>query len=240
VRKSAQKEGKGKKTVRPLALSRFIINSFSVKDFIAQDAGIALRHRKTLPTRTYPALEHAGTSRYLEAVDAIASRYMPASVRDLDDDEYDRRLDQFYGIGHDGDHDEEPIDNAHLKILDAVGIWEAIRAWMLGTMDYPTLLELIDFQYDANPKIQYWEDFISKLTFIDNLDKREELFLTTSLADHLALVANYHPLAEGAYDHPHAPPSPTLSPENDSTECTTLWAVTIIPRKYSLDGQLVY
>jgi hypothetical protein len=30
VRKSAQKEGKGKKTVRPLALSHFLINSFSV------------------------------------------------------------------------------------------------------------------------------------------------------------------------------------------------------------------
>ena len=56
---------------------------------------------------------------------------------------------------------------------------------MFDNLSYEILLDRIDFQYDHDPKIQYWEDFLSSLTFQADLDKQEELFMSIPLVEHL-------------------------------------------------------
>lgn len=153
----------------------------------------------------------------------------------LDNDEYDRQHDEFYGIHpNDDDGDVEHEESSNTKVLDAAGIWEAIRGWMFGATSYNTLLELIDFQYDSDSKIQYWEDFLSQLTIIDDLEKCESLFRSISLSDHLVRLADYWSAAEVCADVSHVVPSPTPEPPVlHAREEMGMWSVNINPRKYS-------
>lgn len=189
------------------------------------------------PSRVYPVSQNAGPSTYHNAVDSITRRFMPSSLADLDDAEYYRRHDEFYGMdSNDEEDDEERDENSNMKVLDALGIWGAIQEWMFGTMNYPSLLELIAFQYDFDSKIQYWEDFLSRLTYVNNLAERESLFRSIPLAEHLSRISNYRVSAEDRVDLPSVDlPSVGVqpAPEPYITEAEEArWAVNIVPRKY--------
>lgn len=156
---------------------------------------------------------------------------MPSSLDDLDDAEYNRLYDEFYGIPQDENQEGECGDEG-MKLLDEPGIWGAIQEWLYGTLNYPTLLELINFQYDHHPKIQYWEEFLSRLAFIQLLDKRKSLFHSISLADHLARISAYRSPPEISSNLSHFSPPPTTGlPVVEARECMDVWAVNILPRK---------
>jgi hypothetical protein len=157
----------------------------------------------------------------------------------LDNDEYDRQHNEFYGINpNDDDGDIEHEESGNTKVLDAAGIWEAIREWMFRATSYNMLLKLINFQCDSNPKIHYWEDFLSQLTIIDNLDKRESLFRLIPLPDHIVYLADYRSAAEVRPNISHIVPSPTPEPPVlHAREEMGMWLVNINPHKYSRDKE---
>ncbi|KAI9457185.1 hypothetical protein HD554DRAFT_2042421 [Boletus coccyginus] len=213
------------------------VDGEDTEEFVVPDDHVdaAPRHHGIPATRVYLQCQAAGPSRYQQAVDTIAHRYLPSVLDGLDNDEYDRQHDEFYGIHpNDDDGDVEHEESGNTKVLDAAGIWETIQEWMLGATSYDALLEIIDFQYDFNPKIQYWEDFMSQLTIIDDLEKRVALFRSISLSDHLARLADYRSAAEVRSNVSHGVPSPTPEPPVlHVREEMGMWSVNINPRKYS-------
>ncbi|KAI9462604.1 hypothetical protein HD554DRAFT_2041181 [Boletus coccyginus] len=213
------------------------VDGEDTEEFVVPDDHVdaAPRHHEIPATRVYLQCQAAGPSRYQQAVDTIAHRYLPSVLDGLDNDEYDRQHDEFYGIHpNDDDGNVEHEESGNTKVLDAAGIWETIQEWMLGATSYDALLEIIDFQYDFNPKIQYWEDFMSQLTIIDDLEKRIALFRSISLSDHLARLADYRSAAEVRSNVSHGVPSPTPEPPVlHMWEEMGMWSVNINPRKYS-------
>lgn len=166
------------------------------------------------------SIQSRGPSTYGRAIDAIADRY--AQIPDRQP-----------GPDHDGEASDEETteDPPPLVLLDSAGIWDSIRKWMFGELIYETLLDTIDFQYDHDPKIQYWEDFLSTLAFQADLEKREELFMSIPLAEHVRRLSNYR-----SRDVIHSDPSPRASPSpahehspRDGLE--KMWVVNIVPRK---------
>ncbi|KAI9459516.1 hypothetical protein HD554DRAFT_2041858, partial [Boletus coccyginus] len=174
-------------------------------DVDGEDTDAAPRHHGIPATRVYLQCQAAGPSRYQQAVDTIAHRYLPSVLDGLDNDEYDRQHDEFYGIHpNDDDGDVEHEESGNTKI--------------------------IDFQYDFNPKIQYWEDFMSQLTIIDDLEKRVALFRSISLSDHLTRLADYQSAAEVRSNVSHGVPSPTPEPPVlHVREEMGMWSVNINP-----------
>ena len=140
-----------------------------------------------------------------------------------------------YGIySNDDDGNVEHKESSNMKVLDAARIWEAIRGWMFRATSYNMLLKLIDFQYNSDSKIQYWEDFLSQLTIIDDLEKCESLFHSISLSNHLVCLADYRSAAEICANVSHVIPSPTSEPPVlHAQEEMGMWLVNINPRKYS-------
>ena len=113
---------------------------------------------------------------------------MPVSIRSVGPSTFKRTVDAIadqYAHNNDEGSAEETAEASSLMILDPIGIWDSIWEWMFDDLSYESLLDRIDFQYDHDPKIQYWEDFLSSLTFQADLDKREELFMSIPLAEHL-------------------------------------------------------
>jgi len=114
---------------------------------------------------------------------------------------------------------------------------------MFGVMSYNTLLEVINFQYNFNSKIQYWEDFLSQLTFIENLEKYKSLFHSISLSNHLAHLIEDWSAAEVHFNISCIALSPTPSPTPDPSilhawEKMGMWSVKINPHKYWWDKKM--
>lgn len=201
---------------------------------VSEDTSSTLRRDAVSQLRVYPVPERAGPSTYISAVDRIATRFLPSAARDgLDDDEYNRQLD--YYAGRDGPRDgEEQEDELDRRVLEPAEIWNSIREWILGTEDYYVLVESIDYQYDFNPKIGYWEDFLSKLTFLEDPDKRDQYFKSISLEDHIRQLGEYLPPSM-AKDTPPTVPLPLDPPPVDETTRNAAWAVKIVPREFIFD-----
>ena len=126
---------------------------------------------------------------------------------------------------------EETAEASSLALLDPIGIWGSIQKWIFDDLSYEILLDRIDFQYNHNRKIQYWEDFLSSLTFQADLDKQEELFMLIPLAEHLHWVSNYRSHVTNPLDPPHTSPSPAdVLPPPDGME--KMWIVSIVPRTF--------
>jgi hypothetical protein len=131
-----------------------------------EDRGATLTPRAIVP-------ESTESSTFEHAVNAIADQYAYSPDRQI-------------GPHHDDEGSaEETVEASPLMLLDPIGIWGSISEWMCNDLSYETLLDRIDFQYNHDPKIQYWEDFLSSLTFQPDLDKREEFFMSSLLAEHL-------------------------------------------------------
>ncbi|KAH0826000.1 hypothetical protein J3R83DRAFT_7469 [Lanmaoa asiatica] len=220
-------------------------------DFIVpEDTNPTLRRDAASQLRVYPVSERAGPSTYLTAVDRIANRFLPSTLNDLDDlddEEYNRQLDHYAGRDDPGEGEEEESD-AH-QVLEPTEIWNSIRDWTLGTQDYYMLVELIDYQYDFDPKIQYWEDFLSKLAFLEDLDKRAEYFRSISLEGHLRRLVDYQPLLAARKTPPAIqlplaiPQVEETTPRVDETPRDAVWAVKVVPRKFALNhtrARLIY
>ncbi|KAG6370385.1 hypothetical protein JVT61DRAFT_12106 [Boletus reticuloceps] len=143
-----------------------------------EDVTETTSNRDVLP-QTCPASKRARSSAYTKAINGITKHCLLSNPDVLDDDEYDAQLAHLAGHGR-----------IH-RVLDDAQIWESIRDWLLGALSYDVLVDLIDFQYGSNLKIQYWEDFLSKLAFFEDLDKRDEVFNGISLSDHLRQLADY-------------------------------------------------
>ncbi|KAI9573726.1 hypothetical protein HD554DRAFT_2035460 [Boletus coccyginus] len=181
-----------------------------------EDLGLALPrpHRPIGPV----SIQSWRPSTYRRAIDAIADHY--AQIPDHQP-----------GPNHNGEASDEETtkDPPPLMLLDSAGIWDSIRKWMFGKLIYETLLDTIDFQYDHDPKIQYWKDFLSTLVFQVDLEKREELFMSISLAEHVCRLSNYQ-----SRNVIHSDPSPRASPlpayklsPHDGLE--KMWIVNIVP-----------
>ena len=128
-------------------------------------------------------------------------------------DRYAHNPDWQTGPHHDDEGSaEETAEALSLALLDPIGIWDSIWEWMFDNLSYDILLNRIHFQYDNDPKIQYWEDFLLSLTFQADLDKREELFMLIPLAEHLHRVSNYQSRITNPSDPPHTPHQPTYCP----------------------------
>ena len=190
----------------------------SIEDFIDadnEDWGVTLPPRVIAPVSVWSA----GPSTFEHAVSAIA-------------DWYAHNPDRQTGPHHDDEGSaEETAEASSLTLLDPIRIWGSIREWMFDDLSYEILLDRIDFQYDHNPKIQYWEDFLSSLTFQADLDKQEELFMLIPLAKHLHRVSNYWSRVTNPSDSPHASPSPAdVLPPPDGME--KMWIISIVPRTF--------
>ncbi|KAH0826466.1 hypothetical protein J3R83DRAFT_5467 [Lanmaoa asiatica] len=142
-----------------------------------EDVTETTSNRAVLP-QTCLASERARPSAYPKAINGITKHRLLSNPDALNDDEYDAQLDHFAGHG------------IH-RVLDDAQIWESVRDWLLGALNYDVLVDLIDFQHGSNLKIQYWEDFLSKLAFFEDLDKRDEFFNGISLSDHLRQLSDY-------------------------------------------------
>ena len=158
---------------------------------------------------------------------------MPSSLDDLDDSEYDRLHNENYGIAQGEEEEEGGFDDSNMKVLDGPGIWGAIQEWLYGTLSYPMLLDIIDFQYNHNPKIQYWEDFMSRLAYIEGLEEHQSLFRSISLTEHLACITSYQSTTE----NPTSTSSLSLPAASEASnvkakEPTDAWAVKIAPCKW--------
>ena len=189
----------------------------STEDFIDpdddEDRGVTLPHRAIAPVSIW----FAGPSTFKRAVDAIAD---------------------WYAHNDDKGSAEETAKASSLAILDPIGIWDSILEWMFDDLSYESLLDRIDFQYDHDLKIQYWEDFLSSLTFQADLDKREELFMSILLTEHLHRLSNYQSRVANLPDSPHTSPSPAdILPPPDGME--KMWIVSIVPRTFSLHGYMM-
>lgn len=204
-------------------------NNFIVSE---EDSETALRRGVVSQMRVHPVSEPAGPSTYIKAVDSIAECFLPSILDDLDDDEYNRQLDHFAGCDALGEGDELEEESDVRQVLEPAEIWNSIHDWILGTQDYYMLVETIDYQYDFNPKIQYWEDFLSQLAFLEDLDRRHEYFKSISLADHLRQLAEYN--TSTARDTPPLSQAPLATAYVEETLKDAAWVVKVVPRKFVL------
>jgi hypothetical protein len=108
---------------------------------------------------------------------------------------------------------------------------------MFNDLSYETLLDRIDFQYDHDWKIQYWEDFLSSLTFQPDVDKREEFFMSSPLVEHLRWLSNYQSRDS---DSPHITSQADVLSPPDGME--KMWIVSIVPRVFlhNVDDNEIY
>jgi hypothetical protein len=176
-----------------------------------EDQGIILLRRPIGPVSTLAAVP----STYRRAVDAIADQFAQGP------DHHD-----------DGAFDDEITKDPPLAHLDSAGIWDSIWQWMFGNLHYERLLGTIDFQHGHDPTIQYWEDFLSSLAFQADLEKREELFMSIPLADHIHRLSTYGPrvtICADSSPRTSSSPDPVLSPPDGLEK---LWVVNIVPRKF--------
>jgi len=139
----------------------------------------------------------------------------------------DRKLDP---QRNDRDSVEETTE-ALLTLLDSIGIWSSIWEWIFNDLSYEVLLDRIDFQYDHNLKIQYWEEFLLSITFQADLDRWKELFMLISLMEHLHILSNYRSHVTNHSDLPHTSPLPAdVLPPLEGME--KIWIVSIVPHMF--------
>lgn len=186
----------------------------------------------------YPDSHHAGPSTYLKAIDSIAERFLPSALDNLDNEEYNCQLDHY--VGCDALGEEDNLEELGVcQVLVSTEIHNSICDWILGSQDYYTLVETIDYQYDFNPKIQYWKDFLSRLTFFNDLDKQDEYFMSVSLADHLHQLADYQPLSSSTSKPALVFQDPLIAPRAEQTPKDGVWVVKVVPCKFVLDYRKV-
>ena len=198
-----------------------------------------MMRRDTVPQMLiYPDLQLAGPSTYLRAIDSIAEHFLPSALDNLDNEEYNRQLDHY--IGRDALGEEDNLEESGVRqVLVPTKIHNSIHNWILGSQDYYMLVETIDYQYDFNPKIQYWEDFLSRLAFFNDLDKQDEYFMSVSLADHLHQLADYQPLSSSTSEPTLVFQDPLIAPCAEQTPRDSAWVVKVVPCKFVLDYQKV-
>jgi hypothetical protein len=128
-------------------------------------------------------------------------------------------------------HDEWEEEVEEVEVLDDIGIWKVVGAWLSGTLNFELLMGQLDSQRKTYTNIGYWEDLVSKLAFESDLDKREAIFKEISLAEHHRRLVNY---SSDAVPLPKSP-SPTLrspsrpsSPSN-AVQRMSVWSVKIVP-----------
>ena len=194
-----------------------------------------MMRRDTVPQMLiYPDLQLAGSSTYLRAIDSIAEHFLPSALDNLDNEEYNRQLDHY--IGRDALGEEDNLEESGVRqVLVPTKIHNSIHNWILGSQDYYMLVETIDYQYDFNPKIQYREDFLSRLAFFNDLDKQDEYFMSVSLADHLHQLADYQPLSSSTSKPALVFQDPLIAPCAEQTPKDGVWVVKVVPCKFVLD-----
>ncbi|KAI9571089.1 WD40-repeat-containing domain protein [Boletus coccyginus] len=166
------------------------------------DMGTSPQRRPVMPH----CMMSTSSSRFKHVINEIAGRYVDGTTNEHSMSQPDN--------SDSDDQSEEVPQSPPPAILDTAGIWESIRDWMFGSLNYEKLMDILDSQYDHNPNIQYWEDFLSTLTFLLDLG---EISVTHS-------PAGTH---QDFHRAPPCPSSPSLLP-NDM-EQTLMWVVNIIP-----------
>ncbi|KAG6381505.1 hypothetical protein JVT61DRAFT_88 [Boletus reticuloceps] len=182
-------------------------DSFIVPDGEDLDEPVAGPSSLPAGSRAYPV---SGPSRFTEAVNAIFQRY--SSVEDEQEP-------------------QEEEEDAHLEVLDIIGLWNVVGDWLSGALNFEHLMRLLDFQHGKYPKIGYWEDLVSELAYENDLDKREAKFKAITLVEHHRRLSVYYPASVPPSKiqlSAARSPSPPSVPSNP-TASTSLWSVRIVP-----------